>query len=398
MSATQPAVRIEAIREIVAPMRGEICNAYIDFTKMTATVVAVVTSVVRNGRRVIGYGFNSNGRYAANGILRDRVIPRIMGADPAALVDDSGENLDPHRIWRVMMTDEKPGGHGERSVAVGAVDMALWDAVAKIEGRPLYRVLADRYRGGVVDERVWVYAAGGYYSPGKDASALQDELRGYLDLGYRTVKMKIGGAPLADDLARIEAALQVVDGDGQRLCVDANGRFDEATALAYGRALAPYNLRWYEEAGDPLDYQLQARLAEAYEPPLATGENLFSHQDARNLLRYGGMRPDRDVLQFDCALSYGLVEYLRTLDVLTEMGWSWRRVVPHGGHQMSLNIAAGLGLGGNESYPGIFQPFGGFADGIPVEDGYVRLPDAPGVGFELKPELYALMRSVASPD
>ncbi len=393
--AAEPSVRIEAIREIVAPMRGEIRNAYIDFTKMTATVVAVVTNVTRNGRRVIGYGFNSNGRYAANGILRDRMIPRIMEAGARELVNDDGSNLDPHRIWQLMMANEKPGGHGERSVAVGTVDMALWDAVAKIEDKPLYQVLAERYRNSQVDEKVWVYAAGGYYSPGKGLSALQDELRGYIDLGYRTVKMKIGGARLDEDIRRIEAALEVVDGDGQRLCVDANGRFDESEAIAYGEALAPYNLRWYEEAGDPLDYELQAKVAAVYDPPMATGENLFSHQDARNLLRYGGMRPEKDILQFDCALSYGLVEYLRTLDVLAEHGWSWRQVVPHGGHQMSLNIAAGLGLGGNESYPGVFQPFGGFADSIPIEDGYSRLPDAPGVGFELKHELISLMRTVA---
>jgi L-alanine-DL-glutamate epimerase-like enolase superfamily enzyme len=294
-----------------------------------------------------------------------------------------------------MLSDEKPGGHGERSVAVGTVDMALWDAIAKIEDKPLYRVLAERYRGGEIDDKIWVYAAGGYYSPGKGIDALQDELRSYVDMGYHTVKMKIGGAPLDEDIRRIEGALKVVDNDGQRLCVDANGRFDQETAIAYGRAMAPYNLRWYEEAGDPLDYELNANLAAEYAPVLATGENLFSHQDARNLLRYGGMRPDRDVLQFDCALSYGLVEYLRTLDVLTEMGWSWRRVVPHGGHQMSLNIAAGLGLGGNESYPGIFQPFGGFADDVPVVDGYAGLPDSPGIGFERKHELISLMRTVA---
>jgi L-alanine-DL-glutamate epimerase-like enolase superfamily enzyme len=274
--------------------------------------------------------------------------------------------------------------------------MAVWDAVSKAVGVPLWKLLADRYRGGVADETAWVYAAGGYYYPGEDIPSLQDELRGYLDLGYTTVKMKIGGAPLDEDRRRIEAALEVVGGEGQRLCVDANGRFDLQTALRYGEAMAPYNLRWYEEAGDPLDFELQTELAKRYEPPLATGENLFSHQDARNLLRYGGMRPDRDVLQFDCALSYGLVEYLRTLEVLKEQGWSWRRVVPHGGHQMSLNIAAGLGLGGNESYPGIFQPFGGFADTIPIEDGHVRLPDAPGVGFELKRELIEVMRSVAA--
>ena len=140
--------------------------------------------------------------------------------------------------------------------------------------------------------------------------------------------------------------------------------------------------------------ELQAELANHYELPMATGENLFSHQDARNLLRHGGMRSDRDYLQFDCALSYGLVEYMRTLKVLEEMGWSSRRVVPHGGHQMSLNIAAGLHLGGNESYPDVFQPFGGFADGIQVENGYVGLPDIPGVGFEAKSALYAVMREL----
>ena len=105
------------------------------------------------------------------------------------------------------MTGEKPGGHGERAVAVGTLDMALWDLVGKLAGQPLYRVLADRYHGGVADATVAVYAAGGYYQPGKDERALQDELRGYLDLGYTAVKMKIGGAPLADDLRRIEAAL-----------------------------------------------------------------------------------------------------------------------------------------------------------------------------------------------
>ncbi|MGN6700038.1 MAG: mandelate racemase/muconate lactonizing enzyme family protein [Thermomicrobiales bacterium] len=380
---------------MTASLESDISNAYVSFSEMTASVVAVVTDVVRDGRPVVGYGFNSNGRYAAGGILRERLIPRIMRAEPAALLDETGENLDPARIWQVMMTGEKPGGHGERSVAVGVIDMAVWDAVAKIAGVPLFRLLADRYRAGEADERVFVYAAGGYYQPGKGLDALQDEMRGYLDLGYAVVKMKIGGAPLADDLRRIEAVLEVVGGDGQRLAVDANGRFDLPTALAYAKALAPYNLRWYEEAGDPLDYDLQARVAAAYAPPLATGENLFSMQDARNLIRYGGLRPDRDTLQFDPALSYGLVEYLRTLAMLGDHGWSPRRCIPHGGHQLALNLAAGLSLGGNESYPGVFQPFGGFADDIPVVNGYVRPGDTPGIGFERKSNLYRLLRQAA---
>jgi L-alanine-DL-glutamate epimerase-like enolase superfamily enzyme len=388
-------MKITAIHSTVVPIASAIRNAYIDFSKMTASVVAVVTDVVRDGRRVVGYGFNSNGRYAQAGLLNERFIPRIVDADPASLVADDGCNLDPHKVWATAMANEKPGGHGERSVAVGVLDMAVWDAVAKIEGKPLYRLLAERYRGGEVDDKVFVYAAGGYYYPGKNVTALQDEMRKYLDLGYSVVKLKIGGESLADDVRRIDAVIDVV-GSPARVCVDANGRFDLPTAVAYAKALEPYGLFWYEEAGDPLDFDLQAELAAHYTRPMATGENLFSMQDARNLIRYGGMRPDRDWLQFDCALSYGLVEYLRTLKMLEEHGWSARRCIPHGGHQMSLNIAAGLGLGGNESYPDVFQPFGGFADGTPVEDSYVRMPDVPGVGFEAKAALYKVMKELAS--
>ncbi|MGQ0750135.1 MAG: mandelate racemase/muconate lactonizing enzyme family protein, partial [Betaproteobacteria bacterium] len=350
-------MKIIAIHSASVPLASAIRNAYIDFSKMTASVVAVVTDARRNGKRVVGYGFNSNGRYAQTGLLAERFIPRVMSAESRTLLNDAGTNLDPHRIWACMMANEKPGGHGERSVAVGVVDMAVWDAVAKIEGKPLYRVLAERYNAGKADDKVFVYAAGGYYYPGKDLGALRDEMKKYLDLGYTVVKMKIGGESLSDDLRRIEAVIAIA-GSGDKVAVDANGRFDLETAVQYARALEPYGLFWYEEAGDPLDFALQAELSRHYERPMATGENLFSMQDARNLIRYGGMRPDRDWLQFDCALSYGLVEYLRTLAMLEENGWSRRRCIPHGGHQMSLNIAAGLGLGGNESYPDVFQPFG----------------------------------------
>jgi D(-)-tartrate dehydratase len=385
--------RIVDIRETVVPIKSKIRNSYIDFSQMTVSVLALVTDVIRQGKPVVGFGFNSNGRYAPSGLLRDRFIPRLKAAEPETLTDESGENLDPVRVWDIAMRNEKPGGHGERSVAVGVLDMAVWDAVAKIAGLPLFRLLADRFRGGVFDEKVFVYAAGGYYYPDKGLSALQNEMQGYLDLGYSVVKMKIGGAPLSEDLRRIEAVLKILKTSDQ-LAVDANGRFDLENAVAYAQALAPFGLRWYEEAGDPLDYQLQARLANHYPGAMATGENLFSVQDARNLIRYAQMRPDRDILQFDCALSYGLVEYLRILGMLKEYGWSPTHCIPHGGHQMSLNIAAGLGLGGNESYPGIFQPFGGFADGIAVEDSYVKLPEIPGVGFEAKSELFRVMKAL----
>jgi D(-)-tartrate dehydratase len=115
--------------------------------------------------------------------------------------------------------------------------------------------------------------------------------------------------------------------------------------------------------------------------------------DVRNLARHAGLNPGRDTLQMDPALSYGLPEYLRMLDDLRAAGWSPRRCVPHGGHQFSLHLAAGLQLGGNEADPGVFQPFGGFADGSPIVDGTVALPDVPGIGIELKAELHQLFRA-----
>ena len=386
-------MRIVDLREVTLPIASPIANAYIDFSKMTCSLVALVTDIVRDGRTVIGYGFNSNGRYGQGGLIRERFAPRLLEATPERVLNEAGDNLDPDRIWKTLMQNEKPGGHGERSVAVGTIDMAVWDAVAKIAGQPLFRLLAERY-GGQANPRVFVYAAGGYYYPGKNLEALRAEMRSYLDRGYTVVKMKIGGAPIDDDRKRIEAVLAEIGSQAQ-LAVDANGRFNLETAIAYARMLSQYPLFWYEEAGDPLDFALQAALAEFYPGPMATGENLFSHQDARNLLRYGGMRPDRDWLQFDCALSYGLCEYLRTLEVIKTAGWSPRRCIPHGGHQMSLNIAAGLSLGGNESYPDLFQPFGGFPDSVRVEDGYVVMPELPGIGFEGKSGLIKVMRQLA---
>ncbi len=389
-------MRIVEVRETTAPLKSEIRNAFIDFRQMTISLVALVTDVVRAGQRVVGYGFNSNGRYAQGGILRERLIPRIMGAEPEDVLDDTGANFDAFRIWNVMMANEKPGGHGDRAVAAAALDMAVWDAVAKVAELPLWRLLGERYNGGEFDDKVLVYPGGGYYSPGKGLEQLRDEMKGYRDQGYKVVKMKIGGAGLAADIERIEAVLGVV-GDGRNLAVDANGKFDLGTATAYGEAMAPYGLFWYEEPGDPLDFALNAELAERYEGAIATGENLFSLQDARNLVRYAGMRPDRDWIQVDPALAYGLTEYLRFLEMVEGHGWPRRRLIPHGGHQLALNAAAGLQLGGAESYPLVFQPFGGFADEIPIEDGYTRPHDTPGLGVELKAAMYKELKALAEP-
>lgn len=383
-------MKIIEIQEKTVPISSEIQNAYINFKKMDCSVVAIKTDVKKDGRFITGYGFHSNGRYAVSELLTKRFIPRLKESKEEDVLNNEGDNFSPEKIWKILMKNEKPGGHGERSTAVGAIDMAIWDIVSKIENVPLYEYLAKKYGDGTFKNKIFVYAAGGYYYPGKDIQMLQDEMKSYMDLGFTTVKMKIGGASLSDDLKRIESVLKLV-GDGKNLCVDANGRFDLKTAIEYGKALEPLNLKWYEEAGDPLDFDLNSELSKNYKNSLATGENLFSMQDSRNLIRYGGMRKNIDWLQFDCSLSYGLVEYLRTLKMLKDNNWSSTRVIPHGGHQISCNIAAGLNLGGNEIYPSLFQPFGGFPDLSTVMDSYVTFPKFIGMGYENKKKLIDLL-------
>src|SRR5258706_5460938 len=208
---------------------------------MTLSLVAVVTDVVRDGGRVVGYGFNSNGRYGQGAVMRERFIPRVMEADPESLVADDGANLDPHRVWNCMFTNEKPGGHGERSVAIGTIDMAVWDAVAKIAGKPLFQLLAERYGDGTPERRVFVYAAGGDYYPRKDDQALKDEMLSYIDRGYRVVKMKIGGATLAEGQRRIESGLRVLKA-GERPPGDPHRRVPPPPPPPHPQRRSPYHL------------------------------------------------------------------------------------------------------------------------------------------------------------
>jgi len=383
-------MRITDIREAAAPLGAPMRNSVIDFSKMTVSTVAVITDVIRDGKPVIGYGFNSNGRYAQGEIIRSRLVPRILALSPEEQQTAAGDNLNPAQLYAAMLRNEKPGGHGERAVAVAAVEIAIWDATAKIAGLPLWRFLG----GDDVQPRAFTYAAGGYYEVNEGISGLVEEVQGYLDQGYTWTKIKIGGASLDDDLRRIEAVLELLDGDGSRLAVDANGRFDLETSLRYCAAMAPYGLRWFEEPGDPLDYALNNEVIRNYAGAVATGENLFSLQDATNLIRYGGLRRDVDYLQFDPALAYGVTETVAITQMLENEGWSPRRFIPHGGNLLALALTSALGLGGCESYPGVFQPFGGFADNTLIEDGYVTLPDVPGIGFEKKEKLFKVLKKM----
>jgi L-alanine-DL-glutamate epimerase-like enolase superfamily enzyme len=389
-------MRIVDIRETAIPLKSELKNSSFDFTEMTTSVVAVITDVIRDGRPVAGFAFNSTGRYACGAQMRARFIPRILAAKPETLLDDTGKNLDPTKVLAVMLQREKSGGHSERSIAIGTIEVALWDAVAKIAEKPLHRLLAERYNDGQVAERVFCYVGGGWYLPGQTIRDLQEEMLRHLDAGYTMVKMKVGGLRLADDVGRVAAVKETL-GNRATLAVDANAKFAREEALAYARALSDFGLRWFEEPCDPLDFALLAEIASVYAPPLATGENLYSTQDVENLVRFGGLRPERrDVIQVDPPQAYGIVQYAQTVAMLERHGWPRTALFPHGGNQMSLAIAGGFGLGGAESYPGVFGDFGGFADDARVEDGYLPLSERPGIGFEGQARLYRIMRELAA--
>src|SRR5215471_15596840 len=387
-------MRIVDIRETAIPLKSSLANSSFDFTEMTTSVVAVITDVVRSGKPVCGFAFNSTGRYACGAQMRARFIPRILAADPASLLDASG-SLDPAKIFSCMMRREKAGGHSERSIAIGTIEVALWDAVAKIADKPLHVLLSERFNGGNVPRKVFCYVGGGWYWPGQTIKDLQDEMHRHLDAGYTMVKMKVGGLPLDQDMRRLEAVLEIV-GSGEHLAVDANCKFDRVEALRYAKALSPFKLRWFEEPCDPLDFALFAELADVYEPPLAAGENLYSTQDVENLVHFGRFRAGRDVIQIDPPQAYGIGQYVKTLEMLSRRGWARASLFPHGGNQMSLAIAAGFGLGGAESYPGVFGAFGGFADDAKVAGGTITLSDRPGIGFEGQAALYKVMKELAA--
>lgn len=379
-------MRITAVHERSIPLEGGIANAVVDFSRHTVSLVALVSDRIRNGRPVCGVAFNSIGRFAQSGILRERMVPRLLGAKPACLLNRDGTAFDPAAVARAAMRDEKPGGHGDRAGAVAALELAAWDLNAKLADEPAHQHIATALGRAARHDGTPVYAAGGYYYPDDSVARLRDELKGYRDRGYDAFKIKVGGVPLADDLQRVDAAIEVAGAAGQ-VAVDANGRFDRTDALAWGDALRGRGLRWYEEPVDPLDYGMLADLAACYPGPLATGENLCSAVDAKNLLAFAGLRPDRDVLQMDPGLAYGLTEYLQMLAHAEAAGFARSRCIPHGGHLINLHIATALGLGGCEAYPGVFQPFGGWSPQCIVRDGRVWPGDAPGFGLEQKPEL-----------
>ena len=382
-------MNIVSVRERTVSLGSPTANAAISFDAMTASAVVVEVETPRG--RFHGLGFSSIGRYGHGGLLRERFIPRLTAASSADLLDPDSGALSMQNVWSLLMEDEKEGGHGERSGAVGVLETALWDAYAKSEDIPLWALLQRAFGHsddiGLPAGQTRVYASGGHYhTRGDDASRMADEAKRCLDAGYGWFKLKIGGASEATDRTRTEAAI-IAAGDSRHIAVDANCAFD---AKAKRQALAGFDamsLRWIEEPVNPLNYRGLSELSATLKTPIATGENCFSAADTNNLLLYGGLRSNKDMLQMDAVLSYGLTEYLRMIKTAEAMGWSRCSFIPHAGHQVALHACAGLGLGAHETGCAA-GPFGGVSNCAHIADGIATLSDRPGAGIENKPALF----------
>ncbi|MGO4714347.1 enolase C-terminal domain-like protein [Bradyrhizobium sp. 2TAF24] len=385
-------MRIKAVIERTVKVDSNVRNARVDLSQMTVTVIAVITDQYVSGRPLAGFAFNSFGRYACGGPLRERFIPRLLAAEPKSLLDDSGD-LDPPRILAALLAREKSGGHAERSMALGTLELALWDIVAKRAGRPLYELLAER--DGVPlpgTGTIPTYAAGGFYGASDDVAPLQDEVARWRDAGFIDAKIKAGSADMTLDRRRIEAALRTLK-SGARLAVDLSCAFDGVGAVRFAETFKPYGLWWLEEPCDPLDYEGFA-MARAAGTPVAAGENLFAPREFDNFLRFA--RPGSDVvLQPDPPLAYGVSGLRDIVAIAGAHNLTPQSIFPHGGNMMSLHVAAGLGLAGVEAYPGQFGIFGGFSDEVEIGDGRASLPKAPGLGFEEQPALFRLFSELA---
>ena len=405
-------MKIVAIHEATLPIGSAMRNASIASDQMTASALVIRTDQTIGGEALVGLAFDSIGRYGKGGLLRERFIPRLLAAAPSDLLDEHG-HIDPARCVAVLMRGEKQGGHGERPGAVGLLDAALWDLRAKQMGLPLWQCLRhsvgpnasstttapvtatanETARVHTTAEatsappRIATYASCGHFTDNPNPQALRDEVAQCLAWGYTTVKIKLSGRDAKLDAQRIASALSA-GFPASHLAVDLNGQWQtgDTDVLA---VLAEHRLAWVEEPTPALDYAALAAFCQGHSGPVATGENLFSLDDATNLLRYGGLRPNQDRLQMDISLSYGVGEYRAMLERAQAMGWSRQAFWPHAGHLFAAHVVAAFGLGSHESAPDPSRLYGGFWDRVPVVDGHLQLPTFLGVGFEHKANMMA---------
>lgn len=316
-------------------------------------------------------------------IVTDSFAPLLIGQDP----------MDHERHWTTMFAhshtragaglgqaEGQPhfgaGARPQIMAAIAGIDIALWDLKGKICGQPVTKLL------GASRVDVPCYASGGYYGAAGEANIeeLVAEMRGYLDLGFGAVKMKVGGLAISEDVTRVARVREAI-GPGAGLMLDANAAYDVATAITAARAFEPYGVTWFEE---PLHWYDgvygTAQVAAATTIPIASGESELHRWACRDLILHGGIR----VMQFDATRAGGVTEWLRVAAYAASHGIV---MAPHHDPQVHGHLIAAVPNGHvQEVFPNPLRDplWAELYTGLPdIVAGVLHVPDRPGFGFDV---------------
>ena len=315
--------------------------------------LGVVTVTTDEG--ITGYGYGST-----EFVMRFKDM--LIGQDP----------LNNERLWHMMWVPKLVGRRGLTTRAISSIDIALWDIKAKAAGMPLHKLL-----GGNSDA-VPAYIAGGYYAPGKDLKALQDEMSEYVSWGARAVKMKVGAVPFAEDAERVKAVREAI-GPSVKLMIDANCAYRQYEAITFAKMAEEYNPFWFEEPVAPDDYKGMKRLSEMTAIPIATGENEYTRYGFRDLVEQNAV----SILNADAFILGGITEFMKVAAFAQAYDID---IAPHGSQTVHVHLVAAISNGLIlEYYPEQFDPMHNkiFTTTLGLNaDGTVTPPSVPGIGFE----------------
>ncbi len=296
----------------------------------------------------------------AQGLL-EHFKPALVGQDP----------FDYRRIWAALWIPKLVGRRGLTTRFISAIDIALWDLMGKATGKSVHKLL-----GGYAD-RAPAYIAGGYYEAEKGLAGLAAEMEANLDLGARAVKMKIGGAPMAEDLERVRVARQTI-GDDVKLMVDANCAYNPREAIQIARKMERYDIYWFEEPLPPDDYRGHGSLARATTIPIATGENEYTRYGFRDLIAHDAAA----IFNADAQILGGVTEFMQIAALAAAHDL---QIAPHGDQEVHLHLVAAIEQGLIvEFYRETVVANRGkiFEETLRLDaDGCLTVPQRPGLGF-----------------
>ena len=353
-------VRMETYRW---PRETPIVNGLYTYTHAYLNVVYVETDSDLTGIGLAGSASESAPQIGR--AILESLKPLLIGRDP----------LDNERHWREMWRPKLVGRRGLTTRVIGGIDIALWDLKAKLAGLPLYKLL-----GGFTN-RVDTYIAGGYYEEGKGLAELAKEMERNVELGARAVKMKVGAAPINEDVERVRVCREAV-GPDVKLMADANNSYRHYEAIEFARKTEKYDLFWFEEPVEPDDYIGQREITRATSVPIAAGENEYTRYGFRDLIDHRAV----DILQPDALVLGGVTEFMKVAALAQAHDLD---IAPHGSQYVHIHLAAAIPNALIlEYYRDTFDPMHGriFKYQLDIEDGYVYAPDRPGLGLELNHE------------